>query len=483
MKKQIVYLLFLGLCLNACSTWLDVTPRGDETLEQMITSYRGIKDILTGCYIKLNSRSIYGENLTMSHVEALAQMWAINQSTSQRDADKAFAIYDYENIYAKNAISSIYLNLYNVIVQANTIILNLEPNRHVITDPVALGIIKGEVYAIRALCHLDVLRLFGQMPNHPSRQVSLPYAETVSSRDLPRYYSYEHFIKKIEDDLLVAEDALKEIDPVFTMGMTSNSNSDDFLNYRGHYLNYYAVKALQARLYLYTNQTDKAYAAAKVVYDAQPVKLSAMEDFSQNFLACPGECIFALSNNSLMDYSRNVVGQGTPNIQEPHLYLTNARLTELFDNISDNRRMYVWNRSSINALNTVLPVIKKYWYDIGIGYSNEQRLLKLDIIPMIRMCEIYFILMETSTLAEANKYYQEYMQSARSVIVDQEYTAEELQTIIVNEIRREFFAEGHMFYTYKRLGVKNMMWGEIDMSENEYERYIVPLPDSEFDPA
>ena len=37
-----------------------------------------------------------------------------------------------------------------------------------------------------------------------------------------------------------------------------------------------------------------------------------------------------------------------------------------------------------------------------------------------------------------------------------------------------------MFYAYKRLGIKQMLWGSKEVGEAEY---IWPLPDSEFDPA
>jgi hypothetical protein len=37
-----------------------------------------------------------------------------------------------------------------------------------------------------------------------------------------------------------------------------------------------------------------------------------------------------------------------------------------------------------------------------------------------------------------------------------------------------------MFYTYKRLGINRMLWDATEMSEDQY---ILPLPDSEFDPA
>ena len=71
--------------------------------------------------------------------------------------------------------------------------------------------------------------------------------------------------------------------------------------YRQSRLNYWAVKALQARTYLYLGRTGEAYAAAKAVIDAKdkenrPVmELSGHTDRGQRRYACPGECLFYLS--------------------------------------------------------------------------------------------------------------------------------------------------------------------------------------------
>ena len=72
------------------------------------------------------------------------------------------------------------------------------------------------------------------------------------------------------------------------------------------------------------------------------------------------------------------------------------------------------------------------------------------------------------------------MESHNVLIEDAFTTTQEAKEEMINEIRREFYAEGHMFYTYKRLGTKQMMWGTNTMGEKEY---IWPLPDSEFDPV
>lgn len=483
MKKYVIISLCFWMFFSSCNNWLDVKPQGQTEEEDMYTTYEGFKNALIGCYMKLKNRNLYDEKLTMSHVESLAQLWDL--SASVRSADVALSQYDYENTYAKSAISTIYEKLYNVIVQTNSILKYLDKNGNCIEDSVAYKVIEGEAYAIRALCHLDILRLFGQMPQNAIKKVKLPYAEVVSIKNLPSYHDYNAFCEKLEKDLLAAEEALKNVDPVTWAKMTYSSNEDDFLNYRGLRLNYYAVKALQARFYLYTSQTTKAYNAAKAVYIAAPVSLSTTKDFNLYYHAAPSECLFALSNHELMDYEISVLGTGGTLIQSSNLFISTDMINVLYEGVDIATHIgygQLWNTSTMDGSGQYTKaLLTKYYYDTKEEYSATALLTKLQIIPMLRMSEVYLILMETTTsLEEANVLYIEYMR-ARSVNVSETFASlDEVRDFILSEIRREFYAEGHMFYAYKRLGIKQMLWGSKEVGEAEY---IWPLPDSEFDPA
>lgn len=75
MKKYIVCSLCFWILCSSCNDWLDVKPQGQTEEEDMYTTYEGFKDALTGCYVKLKDRDLYGEGLTMSLIESLAQLW------------------------------------------------------------------------------------------------------------------------------------------------------------------------------------------------------------------------------------------------------------------------------------------------------------------------------------------------------------------------------------------------------------------------
>lgn len=121
--------------------------------KDLFATYKGFQDALTGCYMSLASQDIYGERLTMSNIESLANLWyQFRNSTRYEDND--LMEHNYTGDYAKTAIKTIYAGLFNVIAQANMIIKYAEKNGDVIEDPAARAVITGEAYAIRAFCQL-----------------------------------------------------------------------------------------------------------------------------------------------------------------------------------------------------------------------------------------------------------------------------------------------------------------------------------------
>ena len=98
-----------------------------------------------------------------------------------------------------------------------------------------------------------------------------------------------------------------------------------------------------------------------------------------------------------------------------------------------------------------------------------------DNFPIMRLPEIYFIIMECGTLDEANTLYQEYC-AARNI----EYVAlteGDRQERIMLESIREYVGEGQNFFTYKRNNVRRMIGATTDCSEDQY---IVPIPEAEY---
>ena len=491
MRNILIYVtLFLAWSLSSCNDWLDVKPETERDEEEMFDSPNGFKNALTACYIKMNSENLYGKRLTVTDIEFMAQHWTWSESNYSNE--RKLKDFNYEDDYPKDFFSAVYGELYNIIVQANIILKNIPEKKEVIVNEDVRALVEGEALAIRAFCHMEILRLFGQIPQIAMKQVSVPYAKTVSTDAIP-YYAFSDFVNLIVQDIDAAEALFKDRDPLFEYTYEELDNfsntkeydvtlDDDFLGYRRFRFNYYAMKAMKARLYMYTGDKAKAYAAAMEVINAVDKKgnkvltLAGTADMNKKNYALPSECILALSNYELEKNVTELFRDSNP----LKLYLTDKQFTQdIFagQSTSINNRAQVWNTDPDNQGN-IKPTPKKYNQptsddntDIGELASQKQ------VIPLIRLSEMYLIAMESATsLSDVNFLYTEYMK-ARGVAANP-LTEEQVMTEIVREYRREFFAEGQMFYTYKRLGIKNMLW-KTDREVGEQD-YVAPLPATEY---
>lgn len=117
------------------------------------------------------------------------------------------------------------------------------------------------------MLHFDLFRLFGPVYGQDSTLKSIPYYKEFVLDVKPSLLGNE-FIQQVIDDLLEAEENLKEYDPVVTYG-SKGDRLDNFKSDRNLRLNYYAVQALLSRVYLYRGNKAKALEYAKKVIEVQ----------------------------------------------------------------------------------------------------------------------------------------------------------------------------------------------------------------------
>lgn len=213
MKKHIIFIAtLLAMTLSSCSDWLDVRGENIEKEENQFSSYKGFVSALTGLYMTMGNNSIYGEQMTMTVVEALGNQW-YDFDQSKTNTKYLLTHHDYESDGAKSVISSMYRCLFTTISTANVIIYNTEVNGGIIPVKADRDIIRGEALAVRAYCQFDVLRLFGQLPKGGKIQVSLPYSYSHDISTLPKYYTYSEYVENLKKDINEAEALLKDTDP------------------------------------------------------------------------------------------------------------------------------------------------------------------------------------------------------------------------------------------------------------------------------
>ncbi len=492
MKKYILILMAVLSLTTSCDSWLDVRGENIQKEKDQFDNYKGFRDALTGCYMAMASTDAYGQRMTMTDVEDMADLWYCAENENYYPARYNLHHHKYSNDNALPSVKAIYAKLFNVVVSANVLIKNLEEKGGNIGNAEKRDVLLGEAYAIRAYCQLDVLRLFGQLPQGATKTVSLPYSYTTSIEEMPSLVDYSTYVANLKKDVEKAESLLVASDPIMSSTYESLNNpsdgDDDYMCYRQSRLNYWAVRALHARMALYIGETQQAHDIALGIINAKTqdgtpvVSLSGVSDLNKGYNGLPSECLFYLSKYDVNTYANQaLIGGLNTQAGTSYYYISSDMLSELYASVpgstaSHNRYLNWWNRLVKNPSGVICPTIKKYWYDES---SAESSLLstKYQIIPMLRLSEMYLIAMETSQdLGEIQSLYATYMSDCQYTLYTPFESVEAAHEEMANEYRREFFAEGQMFYVYKRKAMKQMMWNDDEMTEDDY---IVPLPSTE----
>lgn len=470
-RRYGLFLIVLLFVLSACNSWLDVKPEDRVTDGQLYSSVDGFRTALNGIYVELNHRSLYGGELLVTGVEVLAQRYDFSGNTT--DVSKV-GTYNYMTDFAKEEFAAIWEKAYSLIANCNKLLEYAERNQEILTGE-NRTLIMGETYALRAFLHFDMLRLFGPVYAVNPEGISIPY-NTRYSVSASSLLPANEVIEKVMTDLKEAEILLKEVDPIIEFG-PRNEDSKDGLNhttFRTQRMNYYAVKALQARVLLYAGEIKDAVIAAREVVEVQEkwfpfTKYSSVMGGNENAdRIFSSELLFALyhtgRNNIYLDYF-------SENVEPAKVYLPKKNLDKFFSQEADKD----WRYSSIwlNAMGRDYKCFHKYENVSGNSVLNY-------LIPLIRITEMYYIIAEGSTdEAEA-------LAALNKVLYNRGLTElpnnEKLSETIREEYKREFWGEGQLFFYYKRLNVPAIYsfseGKDMDMDETTY---VVPLPLSETD--
>lgn len=345
MKHKYIYLFafILTVLCQSCDDWLDVRGENIKKETDQFDNYKGFRDALTGCYMQMASTDAYGERLTMTDIEDLADLWYCSNYETQKPTSYYLHHHDYTNDHARSAVESIYQQLFTTIASANVVIKNVNEKGGKISDRQKRDMILGEAYAIRAYCQLDVLRLFGACPTDGATStVKLPYSFTTSIKDMPAYYGFSDYVKLLDQDLNRADSLLKGCDPILTNTFEELNSpeidvDDDYTYYRQARLNYWAVKALKARESLYLGRKNEAHTLALEVINAKGadgnalLTLSGIRDLANGYHALPSECLFYLSKFDVNTYANKVLlGGNDGQVTSDSYCITGNMLQDLY---------------------------------------------------------------------------------------------------------------------------------------------------------
>ena len=481
-KIKSVLVSGLVLLLVSCNSWLEVDLEDRIMDNTLFKDKEGFMTALNGVYAELNKTSLYGRNLTMGMIDVMAQYYNCNIS----DHNYArYLDYSYGDATYKSQIDNIWSGLYTMIANCNAIIEHCGEGNSVLPD-LYYRMIKGEAIGLRAMMHLDLLRMFGPIWSASGKEiVCMPYM-TVADRVVQPLLQADSVMSCIMRDLETASDLLSTVDPVITEGAKNYDvevGTND-MNYRQYRLNYFAINALMARAYLWSGNTQKAGECARTVIekvsdkntplfpliDADYMEANADRVFSP-------EVLFALYNTSRSDVVYKalfVPTLATTSILSMAGDLSTGRVNETYDDKNDYRYR-MWESTVEN--NREVTYLIKYMDETRTGAEAYRYM-----IPLIRMSELYLIAAECEANVQTalDKYFNP-LRFSRNCVNQNASSAEELKSLIRAEYVREFIGEGQLFFYYKRNALQHIPdGGTVSSIKNiSLDSYVFPLPDSE----
>lgn len=481
-NNLLILVLFLGYLMVGCDNYLDVTPKDKQTQEQLFATRSGFYAAVNGVYNKLVSNSLYGRNLSYEMIDVMALRYSPISTTGSMLSDAVTANYSGEQM--KSALSSVWQTAYETILNCNVILDNIENQKTVLTENEAI-LLKGEMLAMRAFLHFDMLRLFGPIYKVKPQAVAIPYNESTKITNLPLLNADVVLKDYILRDIVLAEQFLGK-DPVIEKGPMASAaeegtDGDIFLRYRQLRFNFYAVKALKARVLLYAGDKENAGKVAnELISDVKvkeyfpavdPAKLLGNTQTADRVFST--EVLMGMYKNNRSDiYTYSFEGENASSflLQTRENYLTNHLFAE---ETGDYRFQSQWvPATGVGATGYYFAKYKK------LKFPDPDKIpFYATFMPLIRLSEMYYIAAECALeLSDSYRILNE-IRDLRGVpalpVVDEGNFLKSLK----REYLREFYGEGQIFFMYKRLG------GIIDRTENAYLDRNVAVSDARFVPS
>ncbi len=461
MKKNIYILILLATAtLTSCQDWFDIDPKTDVKAEAFFETPNGYYSALQGVYTTMAESGTYGKNLTFGFVDRLALIY--DNLPSDNTADSKTDIFEYDNetangYHPKRTLSEIWLSAYNLIANLNNLDKWLDKKGTAVLDDSTFNVMKGELHGLRAFIHFDLLRLWGPMGYDESdTKTYIPY-RTVADNSKQPLLTQKVIVEKILADLAVAEHRL-----------TADRGISLVDNNRRFRFNYYAAKALEARVYNYCGMKQKAIAAAAEVIDNCGLRLQSDNIDDPTFFA---ETLFGIYMYKMSDNLSGEFSEGSEKETLETKYHTNVNtLQNYFENFtgtSSDVDIRV-KSSGFFSFQSSLYISRKY-------IKND-----VEVIPLIRLPEMYYIMCESSDLANAPDYVNAVKSKrgyTKSSLVQTFVDEATRQHVLNYEYRTEFYAEGQYFHFMKRNGIQKLNYAP-DVTYAA-DKYIFPLPDEE----
>lgn len=427
-KSLIAIVLLLGF-ISCDKDFLDVTPSNSGDASTSIETLADAEVMMTGIMEGMTSISYYGRNFI---IYAEAKGGELTTYSMGRGLD---GLYSFNHSPTTGSNSGFWNSIYNSILQTNNLLVNIEELESEGSEE-DFDNLKGQALTARALMYFDLVRIYGKAYTYDKDSYGVPNVlEPLDASAMPTRATVAENYNQILQDL---EDA----EPLITKDKVKG------------YLNYYANKAIQARVHLTMGNYPEALAAAEEVIDSGVYSLYSNSDWVASWTEQFGsESIFELAvlpneadlgNSSLSIYLRRQGHQSSSAIGQ---FVASDYYLDRLGQDPDDVRWGVMDEDEGGRLGASY----KYSGDIDINGDGKSTGTAVNI-KVIRLSEMYLIAAEAALHSDKDLA-ASYLNKIRSRSPNLAPATQSNIDIdmVLDEKSKELFTEGQRYFDMLRL--------------------------------
>lgn len=466
MRQNLILLIILSLfCFTSCDSYLDVKPTGQIDADDLLGTEKGFNIALNGVYLSLADKSLYGENLNVGVLDALAQTWQIEDPQNEYFHVSNM---DFQHSKAKAKFNTIWSKMYFCIAQNNKLIEVLDNIQEI--DGTKKELLRAELLSLRGFMHMELLKMFGDRITET----------TMNKKAIPYRFYFDNKAVSLSTTSEVLDYIFKDINTAKSLYDKHKIQDENIETGR---MNRLSNKILLARYYNLINDKQSTYDICQeiinLVNDEYPdynltneAKVLSIDDEYKD-LKFSNEYLFKLYQNDQFEVYKSIIGYDEMESNNMgYLRLPSIGiLDDLFNNEGEDFR---YKFCLYEASSSFIPL--KYRETLG----------QQAVISIMPITEVYYMAAE-SKIGVNNAAAINLIQEVRShrglssIVLDSEDfdSDEQVITCLINDMQREYVGEGKMFYVYKRFGIQiDGLYKNVPVEDITWK---FPLPDDEIE--
>ncbi|RNI26190.1 RagB/SusD family nutrient uptake outer membrane protein [Rufibacter latericius] len=469
MTKKYLYMSMLSaaLLLGGCKDeFLNQEPYTSLPVGDAIVTTNDLQAAANGMYSSLRSTGAYGRSIPI-----MGDLMADNVFIAPSNSGRYITQNNFSTTVATVEASDMWSAMYTSILRANTVIFAELP-AVAGADQAAVDQLKGEAYAVRALCHFELVKFFAKPYTVDPNAPGIPIVAEFSASNPTQYYtSFKPSRGTVQQ---VYAQILADLEKAYTLMTVSKSSA---------FFTKYAAKALQARAYQYMGDFANAKTAALDVVNNSGYKLVTSANFAAYWASGAArtdkvETLYEIGLDGVNNNGTNALAY----LYDQNGYYDMFATTDLYKTYSatDVRRgLLKVNAAGTKGIGTESYAVNKY--------PNTSNAADKDDIKVIRYAEVVLILAEAQARTGEPAAALITLNNVASARGAAPYVSlgDQLIEDILTERRKELAFEGHRYWDFMRLNRPIQRTAEHPAAARliavDNARRIQPIPQGERD--